>query len=352
MIYCIYGFPHFHTSVVIRMLIDLYAKVCMRLSTLHWEDISPGFHRYPFAIYTSSTVCLEGTLMPWTPEFRGNTSIEYDGQRIAIWDIENDPMDDPDLLTSNLVHEMFHCHQHASGHVDWPDDLMLLSLPASPACDALRAEEHRLLREALLGDLPRAFGEFLRIRARRRSSDPALTREEEKVEALEGAAEFAGLRALTALKPDRYHESLSSVLAWLSADDERFFDRRRMAYFTGTAIRLCLAAQGWPTDQLPDAQPSAWPIPPLSEKLCTARQALDAAHRRRMSALLLDSRRVPCHAQLTGYDPMNMFRVDDQLICEHFAILTDETGTISLMSPVVLTLAPVSTNLVVAYHIQ
>lgn len=337
---------------VIHMLQEMARLVNQRLERLDFPTLYPSFHRYAFALYDRHHICLNGQLLPVNDAFRGNTALLCEGEYIAIWDMASDPVDDPDVLTGCIVHEMLHCHQHVLGTADWPDDLSLLARPASIDCDALRAEEHRLLHEALKGGRPEPFREFLRVRARRRLTAPLLTREEEKVETLEGAAEFTGLRALAALNTDRYNEALANVLAWLSADDERFFDRRRMACFTGTAARLCLARHGLPLDCLPDEPPADSPIPPLPHALRTAQGTLNTARQQRMTAMLRDTHTVPCRARLTGYDPMNMFRVGDRLVCEHFAVLEGESGAIPLMHPVVLTLAPGSVNEVAAYHIK
>ena len=68
-------------------LLTLYHAVAEQLDRLDFAALYPGYHRYPFALYDEEQVCLEGQLFPWDDRFLGNTSIEYEGRRIAIWSV-------------------------------------------------------------------------------------------------------------------------------------------------------------------------------------------------------------------------------------------------------------------------
>ena len=107
-------------------LLTLYHAVAEQLDRLDFAALYPGYHRYPFALYDEEQVCLEGQLFPWDDRFLGNTSIEYEGRRIAIWSVALDPQP-PVALAANMAHEMFHCFQFDEGERRFPDDLRLLN---------------------------------------------------------------------------------------------------------------------------------------------------------------------------------------------------------------------------------
>ena len=59
-----------------------------------------------------------------------------------------------------------------------------------------------------------------------------------------------------------------------------------------------------------------------------------------------------CNAVICGYDPMNMFRVGDQLFCRHFVFLNENGQTKPIQTAVVLKLAPGSNNRIVGYFLK
>lgn len=95
-------------------LLSLSQAVAQQLDRLDFSALYPGYHRFPFALYNEEQVCLEGQLFPWDDRFLGNTSIEYEGKRIAIWSVALDPLP-PVSLAASMAHEMFHCFQFEQG---------------------------------------------------------------------------------------------------------------------------------------------------------------------------------------------------------------------------------------------
>lgn len=59
-----------------------------------------------------------------------------------------------------------------------------------------------------------------------------------------------------------------------------------------------------------------------------------------------------CDAFICGYDPMNMFRVGDQLFCRHFVFLNEGGNIKPIHTAVVLKLAPGSINYIVGYYLK
>ena len=81
-----------------------YHAVNAVLDTLDFGALFAGVHRYKCALYTGSEICLDGQMIPYQDDFRGNTALEYGGEPIAIWNLEADPVEDAELLAYFLVH--------------------------------------------------------------------------------------------------------------------------------------------------------------------------------------------------------------------------------------------------------
>ena len=79
-------------------LLQLYSTVNTILNTVDFNALFEGFHKYRFALYTSEEIIIDGKIIPYQDGFRGNTSIFYEGEYIAIWNLEFDPIDDPEQL--------------------------------------------------------------------------------------------------------------------------------------------------------------------------------------------------------------------------------------------------------------
>ena len=112
-------------------LTQLYASLRRTLAQLDFNDLFPGFHPYPFALYTDENACLDGQLLPRPQEFYGNTAVLRGGRYIAIWNVDLDPPRDMDRFAAHMVHEMFHCHQFTCGETRFPEDLAILACPVS-----------------------------------------------------------------------------------------------------------------------------------------------------------------------------------------------------------------------------
>ena len=55
-------------------------------------------------------------------------------------------------------------------------------------------------------------------------------------------------------------------------------------------------------------------------------------------------------ATICGYDPMNMIRVDELILCHHFIFLRNESGCIKLDGPVLVKLKEDSNSEIVGYY--
>ena len=68
-------------------LLQSYNAVNAILNTIDFNALFEGFHKYRFALYTSKEIIIDGKIIPYQDGFRGNTSISYEGEYIAIWNL-------------------------------------------------------------------------------------------------------------------------------------------------------------------------------------------------------------------------------------------------------------------------
>lgn len=339
-------------------LLTLYHAVAEQLDRLDFAALYPGYHRYPFALYDEEQVCLEGQLFPWDDRFLGNTSIEYEGRRIAIWSVALDPQP-PVALAANMAHEMFHCFQFDEGERRFPDDLRLLNAPVEPDFYRLKLAENRALAAACRTGEKEELLRFAALRNERARRFPHVTAEEWKTETIEGTAETVCLRALRVLDPTRYTETRERYLAKLENELPLLFDARRLCYYTGTVLCLTLERlhrplynlfsgaslyeQNRPTDALCFEAPEVPALAALFAEHLKEQQTTLAAHRQARPFH-------PCEAAICGYDPMNMFRLDQWLYCSHFLFIRQDGAAQQLHGPVLAQLAPGSDHHIIGYY--
>lgn len=337
-----------------------YRDVSGILDALDFASLFPGFRRYSFALYSSREICLNGVLLPYNEVFRGNTSILYEGEYIAIWNLELDPVEDPERLACALVHEMFHCHQYAQQERRFPSDLLLLQSPADLSYCTRRFQENGCLADAYESADMAALGAFSAIREQRLRTYPAMVMQELKAETIEGTAEYVGLKALEQISRGKYRAEVQNTLQLLRAESRLQFDIRRVCYYAGALFLLCLERLGLELHSEPHSSrtvyeqnripPAALPLPrsyPALAQLCAAlaqeQQALLDRHISRASY-------TTCRGRICGYDPMNMFRLGDRIYCSHFVSLQLDGQTQTFTRPIVLVLQEGSVDRVVGYY--
>lgn len=300
---------------------QLYEKIERLLQLVQYEDICPEFRRCGFALYNCEHVWLKDRIIPWDKRFIGNTSIDFEGDAIAIYQVENPQEADEEILTADLVHEMFHAHQQRSGENRYPDDLKLLAYPANMDNYRLKYVENQLLATAYEENGVRKAGLLAAFRAIRESRRKLLGDDLEQellAEHIEGRAEYAGCRALQSISIVKFKERMERYLAALRTVNQTFFDIRGQAYITGALYYFVSAECGeellrselWKYQQTKKGQIEAFlaqkPVGKKGDYL------------------------------ICGYDPSNMIRSDEQVLCTHFVILKSGEKTLFLEGPVLL----------------
>ena len=210
-----------------------------RLAKIDFSSLYRGFHRFPFALYDSRHACVGGEVTDRPASFLGNTSVLYNGEQTAIWQVSGEPAD-PDMLASKIVHEMLHAFQKASGEQRWANEQEALVRYRYDAVSlSARLREASLMRKCLTGNEPEAFSRLLSLRRARQERFPYEYDYEARIEQIEGTAHFVELSALEQLDPKKAERRWEETLTGLEKP-ESYFPARAVTYLSGAAFIACL----------------------------------------------------------------------------------------------------------------
>ena len=220
----------------------LYAEVKETISSLDFNRIWPGFEPLKFALYNEETCFFDGQYVEKTDEFCANTSICYHGEQIAIWMVRQDP--EVSVLTSKIVHEMFHGYQNMMGWNCWPNELEALYQYEYDAENlSLKLRENELLLALLDGTDDAALRELLAHRKLRSVRFPYEFSYESKAEEIEGTANYVEWQVLKQLDETKAN-ALVSDMRRLLTKPEYLFPIRISSYYTGALMINALRGAG------------------------------------------------------------------------------------------------------------
>ncbi len=223
-------------------LATLYTRVRETISSLDFGRIWPGFEPLKFALYSDKECYFDGRYVEKTDEFCANTSILYQGEQIAIWMVQQD-LDIP-VLTSKIVHEMFHGYQSIMGWDCWPNELEALyryEYHEENLC--LKLRENELLLDLLDGNNESALQEFLALRKRRSLRFPYEFSYESKVEEIEGTANYVEWQVLRQLDENKANDLVVNMRTRMTKP-EYLFPVRISSYYTGALMIYALRGAG------------------------------------------------------------------------------------------------------------
>lgn len=358
-----------------EILLRLHSAIAQRISTLDFTALWPNFSPCSFALYTDELIALDTQVIPYSPEFIGNTTIPYNGEQIAIWNIPDDFQDDSDVLDNlagGIVHEMFHAFQVTSGDTRYPNDLKLMCWEPTLQELQMRRTEIFALVNAVTQPIVQLAEEslvhFATARFERlKLADNGLC-EELAIECLEGLAEYVGMKALRQLNSmaweEKYQKHLETCL-----NEEAHLSPRTSGYAAGTLFFLLLQRFDL-IDTLKSIRDDG--KTPYFEQIDWQRFGVNATEMRlayiydnhlkkRQLAieqfLANDHRFAPFDGTIVGYDPINTTRHNDLLLCNHFAMLkaTDQGASNAnsipqfIKGPMLLSMKKASPNSILGY---
>lgn len=216
-----------------------YKEIEKRVAKVDFSALWEGFSPLRFAVYTNQECYFDGHYIEKTDAFCANTSINFNGEAIAIWNISEEPKD-MDILSASMIHEMFHAFQLNRGECRFADEReALFQYRYSVGNLSAKYEEAVFMKAVLEGSDPSAYSRLLSLRKMRADRYPYEYGYEARLEQIEGTANFVEANALAQLNPKK------GQLAWQSILDricrpESYFPIRRISYGTGAAAIACL----------------------------------------------------------------------------------------------------------------
>jgi len=313
---------------------ELYTAVKNELRCVDFSAIWPGFQPIAFALVGKDQVYLEEGEIPLGDRFWANTAIKYEGKPLATWCVDNPKDEDVQMLASNIVHEMFHAFQNAVWKNDGANEFALMSYPDDLTAYRIKAAENRFLAQAYTKNDPVVLADFISLRKSRAKLLGDIINEEYLSETGEGTAEYAGLCALAQLNPKKCEKYVNEHhIGKLNNPGEMLFSVRHMSYFTGAVLCLALKKLGVNFYHCLNESRAVFDVLEDRDNISEAFDKYFAEKKGKFDDFLADgTTTIEKNAKITGFDPMNMWRMGDQIFCAHFINLDGE----SIAGPVVL----------------
>ena len=352
----------------------IYDQIKMHLKTLDFNGLNQGFKPYPFALYNHESFYFKDGYHPITDQFRGNTTIQYQGAYIAIWNMTYDPNINIYELTAGMVHEMYHAHQMTHHKSDYPEDFKIIREDLSiDYLYLLQREALSLIKASLSQDLSfkkDCLKELIVLRQNRKKLNSSLFQQELNLENFEGIAEYVGYKALLSLDPDQakkkfetYIEHLKSMnhllnLRWLTyGKSVLFFSILESLDFSFKNVDQ-VTNPNYYEDLLNDLSQESIPLigHGNKEEIYQAiteiyhafqennKKIIEDFHKKKPSKINIEGR-------ICGYDPLNMIAYEDFLYCKHFIALDFGKGPEFIQGPLLLKLDSLDPMKIAYYYL-
>lgn len=336
-----------------------YEQISEQLNSLDFDQIITGFKPYPFALYNKSHYLLGGEENSITENFRGNTSIYHKGEYIAIWNLDYKDTDF-EHLTAGIVHEMYHAHQMTYGQTDYPDDFKMLSQGLSESyLYFLSLECDFLVESALSADRQtkeNCLKKILWTREERKKIQPNLFQQELNLENFEGIAEYVGYLVLRTLFPTKATQKFDDFTKALS-EKKHLTNLRWLTYGKSVLFLDLLKALDVPFVNVSEtATPSYYHAAYDRFKGSLSNEAMDKKRQHQVAeihrnfeqknknAVAAFLSQEPKHMEepgdICGYDPINMIKHGNKILCSHFIAVNFGEGPQFINGPVLISVNP------------
>lgn len=221
---------------------NLYYDIKTHIDKVDFSKLWRGFEPLKFALYTENECFFDGKYIEKTDEFLGNTSIYYNNEIIAIWNVMEQA--DSIVLASKMIHEMFHGFQRINNESRFPNEIeALYQYKYYDENLSLKLEENMLITELLENFESDKFKKLLEIRKYRYNNFNYEYHYEAGVEQIEGTAEFVELCALKQLSYEMYVEKLNLLKSRITTKSN-LLPIRIVSYDIGALLLLILNENG------------------------------------------------------------------------------------------------------------
>ena len=212
----------------------IYNSISEAIAKLDFELLWEGFKPLKFALYNDDECYFNGHYIEKQSDFCANTAIEFQGELIAIWRVDEE-LNIP-VFTSKIVHEMFHAFQKTQGWNCFPKEMeALYKYRYEEENLSLKLHENKLLLDLLDGYDQDKYKELLNCRKYRKEKFPYEFSYECSGEEIEGSAnyvEWQVLKQLDNVDADNMIEEMRKVML----SPEYFFPIRISGYYTGALL--------------------------------------------------------------------------------------------------------------------
>ena len=213
---------------------QLYAQISEAVKRLDFDRIWKGFLPLKFALYNEKECYFDGKYIEKTADFCANTAIEYHGEYIAIWNVEETL--DIDVFASKMVHEMFHAFQEMQGwncHAKEMEALYKYRYEVQNLC--IKMHENELLLSLEDSFEISKYEELLTCRKYRSEKFPYEYQYEACVEEIEGTANYVEWMVLEQLNSEK-SQALIGDMKNVMLQPEYFSPIRISSYYTGALM--------------------------------------------------------------------------------------------------------------------
>lgn len=197
-------------DVIVYRLNELYYEVNKYIKLLDFNKLWNGFKPLKFALYNDKECFFDGEFIEKTNDFLANTSIRYNDEVIAIWNVVEEI--DPILLTSKIIHEMFHGFQTINNESRFPNELdALYNYKYTNDNLSVKLIENKIISELIDRFDIDKFNYLLGVRKYRFNNYNYEYLYESKIEQIEGSACYVELNVLKQLSNELYLNKLNSM---------------------------------------------------------------------------------------------------------------------------------------------
>lgn len=220
-------------------LAHLYEETKQRIDTINFEWLWSGFKPTSFALYTDSECFFNGHFVEKTPQFMANTSILYNDEIIAIWNVTSLPSN-LDQFAASIIHEMFHAFQimnHETRYANENDALLQYKYDVENI--SLKLQEAELIRSIIETNDLSLWSQLVSIRGFRHQKYPYEYKYESSIEQIEGSAHFVELKALEQLDYNLAQTQWKLLLEKI-CDPKQYFPIRIISYSVGALLLRCI----------------------------------------------------------------------------------------------------------------
>lgn len=220
----------------------LHNSITDMIRTVDFSNLWEGFEPLKFALYTDEDCFFDGHYIEKTPDFCANTAIEYQGEMIAIWKVQNGtPLA---ILTSKIIHEMFHGFQQKQGWKCWANEMEALCRYKYDVDNlSIKIAENKLLLDLQEEFDIEKYKKVLSLRKYRQKLFPYEFDYEIKVEEIEGSANYVEWQVLKQLDEKAANKLICDMQNDL-INPKYYFPIRISSYYTGALLINAMILSG------------------------------------------------------------------------------------------------------------